>query len=115
MDGLELNKDKIDFLYSQGKKKVISGLDLTNNSQKKIAYKIKTTFQTRYAVKPNQGIIVPKSTTRINIMIILTDIQDVSTIKDKFQVIHMPIDENVLQDKLNEIWKVNKGKEQSQT
>ena len=70
MEGLELSKDKIDFTYSQGKRKVITGIDLVNNSANKMAYKIKTTYQTRYAVKPNQGVIQAKSMSKINIMII---------------------------------------------
>ena len=37
MEGLELNKDKIDFSYSQGKRKVITGLDMSNNSNSKMA------------------------------------------------------------------------------
>lgn len=115
MDGLELNKDKIDFTCAPGKKKVVSGLDLTNNSNSRVAYKIKTTFQTRYAVKPNQGIIQPKCNMKVNIMIILSDVSDISTIKDKFQIIYMPVDDSVVEDHLNDVWKINKGKEHSQT
>ena len=91
MEGLELSNDKIEFTYSQGKRKILTALDIINNSSQKMAYKIKTTYQTRYAVKPNQGIIHTKSSVKINIMIILTDVNDISSIKDKFQVMYMLI------------------------
>ena len=70
MQGLDISKDKIDFTVSQGKRKVLSSLDLANNSPQKMAYKIKTTYQTRYAVKPNQGILHGNASIKINIMII---------------------------------------------
>jgi len=44
-------------------------LTLTNPSDRKVCYKIKTTAPKRYCVRPNSGIIDPKNSTKIALML----------------------------------------------
>jgi len=83
---LQLSTDKIEFNYSPGKKKISSFLTLTNTADYAVAYKIKTTTQPRYAVKPSLGKIDPKKDAHVTIMFWTTEIGDITSIKDKFQI-----------------------------
>ena len=80
-----------------------------------MAYKIKTTYQTRYAVKPNQGVVDSRSNVKVNIMIILNDVNDITSIKDKFQITYLPVEDTFSEENLNDLWKNNRGKESSKT
>lgn len=66
-------------------------------------------------MKPNQGIIPSKGNTHVNIMLILNDIANISSVKDKFQIMFMTVDDNVSSEGLTKLWKDSRGKEQSMT
>ena len=54
---LKFGQQDISFTLVSGKKKLYSTLNITNTSNLAVIYKIKTTSQHRYAVKPNDGCI----------------------------------------------------------
>lgn len=83
---LQLSTDKIEFNFSPGKKKISSFLTLTNTADYAVAYKIKTTTQPRYAVKPSIGKIDPKQDANVTIMFWTSEVGDITSIKDKFQI-----------------------------
>lgn len=62
-------------------------LKLTNPNEKSVAFKVKTTAPKRYCVRPNTGLIHPKET--VEVQILLNPSKDKPTTlsaKDKFQV-----------------------------
>lgn len=62
-------------------KVVTSHVELKNQNDFKVCYKVKTTAPRRYCVRPNSGLVDPNSTTKINIM--LQPCQDSSEDKSK--------------------------------
>ncbi|XP_053203866.1 vesicle-associated membrane protein-associated protein A-like [Panonychus citri] len=48
---------------------VTSYLTLTNPSDRRVCFKVKTTAPRRYCVRPNNGMVEPKSTTKIAVML----------------------------------------------
>jgi len=61
-------------------------LILTNPSDRKVCFKIKTTAPKRYCVRPNSGIIDPKNSTKIAVMLqpsLSVDSQQINEFKNK--------------------------------
>jgi len=82
---------------------VTSSMKLANPSDKKVYFKIKTTAPKRYCVKPNSGVVVPKSDVQIAVSLQPFDYDPAEKNKHKFMVQSMfAPDGEVDQDKL---WK----------
>ncbi|XP_037077530.1 vesicle-associated membrane protein-associated protein B-like [Pollicipes pollicipes] len=81
-----------------------SSLTLTNTSDKKITFKIKTTAPKRYCVRPNQGIVEPGATVNIAVMLQPFDYDPAEKNKHKFmvQTMFLPEGEEV---ELETLWK----------
>ena len=61
-------------------------LTLTNPSDRKVCFKIKTTAPKRYCVRPNSGLIDPKNSTKIAVMLqpsASVDSQQINEFKNK--------------------------------
>ncbi|XP_072169086.1 vesicle-associated membrane protein-associated protein A-like [Diadema setosum] len=65
---------------------VTSELTLSNPSDKILCFKIKTTAPRRYCVRPNSGIIVPKQTVTVQVMLQPFDFDPNEKNKHKFMV-----------------------------
>jgi len=65
---------------------VTSELKLTNPSDRKVLFKVKTTAPKRYCVRPNGGVIEPKAYTIINVMLQPFDYDPSEKNKHKFMV-----------------------------
>ncbi|GAB5360189.1 hypothetical protein AAMO2058_000606200 [Amorphochlora amoebiformis] len=78
-------------------------LQIINNSDKLVVYKVKTTDPGRYAVGNNHGVIESKD--RAIVKIVVEPMSDLPEhdIKDKFLVMHMPVGEKP--PDLVELWK----------
>ena len=107
---LQLSTDRIEFNYSPGKKKISSFLTLTNTADYAVAYKIKTTTQPRYAVKPSTGKIEPKKDANVTIMFWTTEIGDITSIKDKFQIQVLAVANDLDATQVQEAFKADPGK-----
>jgi len=82
---------------------VTSSMKLANPSDKKVYFKIKTTAPKRYCVKPNSGVVVPKSDVQIAVSLQPFEYDPAEKNKHKFMVQSMfAPDGEVDQDKL---WK----------
>lgn len=83
---------------------VTSQLRLTNPSNRKICFKVKTTAPKRYCVRPNNGIIEAKGTAIIAVMLQPFDVESQATEKNKHkfmvQTMFVPDEADVNQDTL---------------
>ena len=96
------------------KKKFVCPLIISNNSDEPAIFKIKTTNNQRYAVKPSMGCIPPKSDSSVSIILISDFMDNFKKVSDKFQMqwLAVPSDKDWTEEKLHEQWKVSRGKEQ---
>ena len=82
-------------------------LKLTNSSERKVVFKVKTTAPKRYCVRPNNGIVDGKSTTTILVMLQPADwdtgAADKSKHKFMVQTAYAPVDTDSID--LDSIWK----------
>ena len=112
---LQFDRDKIEFIKTPAKKKLQTLMVINNTSASPIIYKVKTTTQTRYAVKPNTGCIPSNTQIKISIFLLLNEVSDIASIRDKFQIQYMLVssDENWTDNSISAEWKKkeNKGKE----
>lgn len=108
------DKDTVEFTVVPGKKKFVCPLIITNNSDEPVIFKIKTTNNQRYAVKPSMGCIPPKSDSSVSIILISDFMDNFKKVSDKFQMqwLAVPSDKDWTEEKLHEQWKVSRGKEQ---
>lgn len=65
---------------------VTSHLRLTNPSDRRVCFKVKTTAPRKYCVRPNNGIIEPHATATIAVMLQPTDKIENDKNKHKFMV-----------------------------
>ncbi|KAG1682482.1 Vesicle-associated membrane protein/synaptobrevin-binding protein [Nymphon striatum] len=65
---------------------VTSTLKLTNHSEKSVCFKVKTTAPKRYCVRPNSGVIQPKSVVSVTVMLQPFDYDPNEKNKHKFMV-----------------------------
>jgi len=80
-------------------------LKLTNPNEKSVAFKVKTTAPKRYCVRPNTGLIHPKET--VEVQILLNPSKDKPTTlsaKDKFQVQSFFLKDDQISLDLKELW-----------
>jgi len=78
-------------------------LQIHNVSQKLLAYKVKTTSTERYCVGNNHGIIKPGGVGEVKILVeAMTSLPETDA-KDKFLVMHMPVDQPPAD--LAQLWK----------
>lgn len=94
-------------------KTLTEALTLKNDSDAKVAYKVKTTAPKRYCVRPNAGVLGPKET--INVEVLLQPLKELPeglVCKDKFQVLSIPLkpDENKDVD-IKKYWDTVSGKD----
>ncbi|XP_065913170.1 vesicle-associated membrane protein-associated protein B/C-like isoform X2 [Dysidea avara] len=85
------------------KEVVTSYLKITNPSNERVCFKVKTTAPRQYCVRPNSGLLEPKQSQTVSVMLQPLDITNVDKSKHKFMVQSMypPVGEV----KLEEIWK----------
>ena len=114
MSDITVDKDVIDFNVVPGKKKFVCPLLISNNSSSPIIFKIKTTNNQRYAVKPSMGCVPENSATTVSIILIADFVTSLKQVSDKFQMQWLTVASSGewSEDQLNSEWKVNKGKEQ---
>ncbi|KAF0308868.1 Vesicle-associated membrane protein-associated protein A [Amphibalanus amphitrite] len=89
-----------------------SNLTVTNTSDKRVTFKIKTTAPKRYCVRPNQGIVEPGSTVSIAVMLQPFDYDPAEKNKHKFMVQTMFLPDG--DEDLESLWK-NASPEQIMT
>lgn len=65
---------------------VASKLSLTNPTQQRVCFKVKTTAPRRYCVRPNSGIIEPQSTVSVMLMLQPFEFDPLEKNKHKFMV-----------------------------
>ncbi|KAJ7973413.1 vesicle-associated protein 2-2 [Quillaja saponaria] len=84
---LEIQPKELAFIFEL-KKKSSCLVQLTNNTNQYVAFKVKTTSPKKYSVKPNVGILMPKSTSEfiVNMQAPLV-VPEVMVCKDKFQIL----------------------------
>ncbi|CAG0913169.1 unnamed protein product [Notodromas monacha] len=86
---------------------VNSRLELSNPTDRPVAFKVKTTAPKRYCVRPNSGIIDPKQTMKLVVILrALDEDQLTDQVKDKFMVQSMFCDDG-------EVWNESLFKEAS--
>jgi hypothetical protein len=81
-------------------------LQLTNQTEKPVAFKVKTTAPKRYCVRPNTGLIQPKETVEVQVLFNPSKEKPPSpSLKDKFQVqsIYLRPEDQTNAD-LKELW-----------
>lgn len=82
---------------------VTSYMKLTNPSNEKVHFKIKTTAPRRYCVRPNAGTIRPKRTTQIAVTLQPFDFDPTEKNKHKFMVQSLVAHDD--DDEVSEVWK----------
>jgi len=90
-----------------------SSLSLTNITERKVTFKVKTTAPKRYCVRPNQGIVEPGDQVNIAVMLQPFDYDPAEKNKHKFMVQTMFLPEGEEVD-LETLWK-NASPEQIMT
>jgi vesicle-associated membrane protein-associated protein A len=86
------------------KEVVTTELHLSNPSDQKVAFKVKTTAPKRYCVRPNSGIIEPKAKVTVAVMLQPFDYDPNEKNKHKFMVqsVYVP---SSYGDNLDQLWK----------
>ncbi|KAI5391519.1 vesicle-associated protein 1-4 isoform X1 [Lathyrus oleraceus] len=64
---LQIHPQELQFPFEL-KKQISCSLQLSNKSDNCVAFKVKTTNQKNYCVKPNSGVVLPKSTFHIRVI-----------------------------------------------
>ncbi|XP_013407433.1 vesicle-associated membrane protein/synaptobrevin-binding protein isoform X2 [Lingula anatina] len=83
---------------------VTSDLNLQNPSDRKVCFKVKTTAPKRYCVRPNSGIIDPKSEVKVAVMLQPFDYDPSEKNKHKFMVQTMFAPDGPIESQEN-LWK----------
>lgn len=83
---------------------VTRSLELTNPSEQRVAFKIKTTTPKRYCVRPNSGTLNPQETASVLIMLQPYD-QEGDMTKHKFMVQSIFLSNNSLDPLTDNYWK----------
>jgi len=97
-----------ELVFTPSFNRVISNtLKLFNSSKKPVSYKVKTTARKKYCVRPNIGILQPKDT--VEVQVLLNSPKDFlsteSEKKDKFQVQSIFLNSDQVEKDLKEVWK----------
>lgn len=96
--------------FSQKYDELTGTVTLTNNGDKIISYKIKTTSPEKFRVRPSTGILVPAASVTISV-VLQPDFQFPALSRDKFLVMNFPVDSaDMTTQELAEIWKQTSGK-----
>ncbi|XP_039255586.2 vesicle-associated membrane protein-associated protein A-like isoform X1 [Styela clava] len=82
---------------------VTSTLQLTNPSEKRVCFKVKTTAPRRYCVRPNSGFVESQATVNISVMLQPFDSDPNELLKHKFMVQTMFAPDAV--DDMEALWK----------
>lgn len=82
---------------------VTSHLHLTNPSDKRVCFKVKTTAPRRYCVRPNSGFVEPNATVNVSVMLQPFDSDPNELMKHKFMVQTMFAPE--VADDMEALWK----------
>jgi len=84
---------------------VTSILSLTNTTDSKVCFKVKTTAPRRYCVRPNSGVIEPKETMEVQIMLQPFSYDPNEKNNHKFMVQSTVLEEEMAGLAAEEIWK----------
>lgn len=82
---------------------VTSQLQLTNPSEKRVCFKVKTTAPRRYCVRPNSGFVESQATVNISVMLQPFDSDPNELLKHKFMVQTMFAPDGA--DDMESLWK----------
>ncbi|XP_069671502.1 motile sperm domain-containing protein 2-like [Periplaneta americana] len=106
-----LNINPPDVIYFSNKDDELTGsVTLTNNGEKIISYKIKTTSPEKFRVRPSTGTLVPSGSVTISV-VLQPDFQFPGLSRDKFLVMNIPVDSaDLTSQELTELWKQTSGK-----
>eukprot|EP00794_Sanderia_malayensis_P019034 gene19034-20947_t len=88
---------------------VTTTLKLTNPTDRMVTFKVKTTAPRHYCVKPNSGVVSPKDTVNVDVMLQPFDYDASEHKRHKFMVQTMFVDNSDVQD-VEMLWK---GSDQS--
>jgi len=87
---------------------VTVSLTIKNPTEKRIAFKIKTTAPKRYCVKPNSGVLDPNQSMKVNVLLQPFNYDPNEKNKHKFMVQYLYLNESEMQLNVNDIlsmWK----------
>ncbi|GLG92527.1 Uncharacterized protein GBIM_00206 [Gryllus bimaculatus] len=85
-------------------------ITLTNNDDKIISYKIKTTSPEKFRVRPSTGVLAPSESVSINV-VLQPGYQLAGLSRDKFLIMNLPVDSTDMSpQELAELWKQTSGK-----
>lgn len=87
---------------------VTVSLTIRNPTEKRIAFKIKTTAPKRYCVKPNSGVLDPGQSMKVNVLLQPFNYDPNEKNKHKFMVQYLYLNDQEIQLSVNEIlnmWK----------
>lgn len=85
-------------------------ITLTNNDDKNISYKIKTTSPEKFRVRPSTGVLAPTETVAISV-VLQPGYQMAGLSRDKFLIMNLPVETSEMSpQELAELWKQTSGK-----
>jgi len=97
---LFLSKQEVLFEVASVAQKIYEHLDISNRNEKRMYFKIMTAAKGRYVVKPSVGVIEPKSSLSVEIMVDASNLEsNLAEIRDKFVVYSCASDENATERK----------------
>lgn len=116
VDGASLQNSTLyihppDVIHFNNKNDEFTGsVTLTNNGDKIISYKIKTTSPEKFRVRPSTGTLVPAASVTINV-VLQPDFQSPALTRDKFLIMNLPVSSaDMTTQELAELWKQTSGK-----
>ena len=82
---------------------VTVSLTIRNPTEKRVAFKIKTTAPKRYCVKPNSGVLDPEQTMKVNVLLQPFNYDPNEKNKHKFMVQYLYLNDEEMQLNVNDI------------
>ena len=82
---------------------VTVSLTIRNPTEKRVAFKIKTTAPKRYCVKPNSGVLDPEQTMKVNVLLQPFNYDPSEKNKHKFMVQYLYLNDEEMQLNVNDI------------
>ncbi|XP_057445032.1 uncharacterized protein LOC130737297 [Lotus japonicus] len=92
---LHIEPHELKYIF-QLKKQISSSLQLSNQTDEYVAFKVKTTNPTKYCVRPNTGVVLPRSTCDVTVtMQAQKEAPPDMQCKDKFLILSVKVDDGV--------------------
>ena len=87
LDGIEITPSDLKFRF-QLSKQLLGAININNNSEQRVAFKIKTTAPKKYVVRPSNGVTDARSSASVQVIMQAQKEypSDFSNCKDKFMV-----------------------------